>query len=119
MAYVAATHGAALPQHECGYAVETTWNGLRAAEIRARRGLKPYDVAQELQTAPSNIMRWELPDGDTKSTEPRASVVRALSLLYGVPCEEFYKQVGEPIRWMRGQKPKPADDTITDDDDAK
>ena len=94
----------------CTVVVETTWNGLRAAEIRVAAGMTPIAVARALETAPSNLMRWELPEEDQRASEPRASVVRALSLLYGVACEEFYREVGARIRWTKGRTPRPAAD---------
>lgn len=76
------------------------WSGPRAREIREACGFIAYDVAKGLNTAPSNIMRWEADE----AVEPRATVLFLLAAFYGVPVEEFGKPVGSPIRKSRRKK---------------
>ena len=93
--------------------VESVWNGGRLRELRELAGFTQAELAKLIGVGQNSVSRWERGD-----QEPQWSACVALSAAIGVPLRAFGEKVGTPIK-VRPPKPKPADDTITDDDDAK
>lgn len=85
------------------------WSGARLKEIREAAGMNQTDLAVACDTRQSNISRWEAGPPPTPGADDLYAMADALK----VSCDEFRKQVGSPIRFLRPRKPK--DDDSTDE----
>lgn len=81
------------------------WNGERLKEIRLETGLSQNALGVKAGVGQGAVSHWEV-----GARVPGAEELYALADALGVPCDEFRRTIGDPIKWLPGRKPKKSDD---------